>query len=81
MLLVGVEHGVLNSQFWALILAFHVYILTVRVNSYSFHSLIISSEVSGSAEKADNLLSRSTSELGHHAAAMQEREPDSNHQF
>lgn len=80
MSLVGVEHGVLSSQFWALILAFHVYMLTARVNSHSFHSPIISSEISGSAEKADNLLSRLTSEVGHQAAAMQERERASDHQ-
>lgn len=53
-----------------LILAFHLYILTERANSCSFHSPIISSEVGGSAEKSGNLSSRSTSDLGHHAAPV-----------
>lgn len=53
-----------------LILAFHLYILTERANSCSFHSPVISSEVSGSAEKSGNFSSRSTSDLGHDAAPV-----------
>lgn len=74
------QKEVLSSQFWAFILAFHVYILTVSNKFYSFHTPAISFEVSGFAEKADDLLFRSKSEPGQHATAMQEREQYSNHE-